>query len=503
MPDQQEKFDLCVIGAGPAGYAAAMRAVDFKKKVVLVERDKIGGAGIYNGALTSKTLWELSTQIANSNKRIKEMGMGDTIQDTIPYDEVQNVIAEAVFERKFQLQCHIKLLQTEAYKKYFSYERGTARMLNRNEIAIKKRKKDKVIHADKIIIATGSRPRKLSNIAVDEKFILTSDGIDKLTEFPKSMVILGAGVIGCEFATIFSNFGRTKVYLIDKADRILPFEDEDIASMVSDNLQDNGVVIHQDASLVRMEIKNGKVEYELSYKDGRSEIIKVEKALISVGRIPNLENLGLDKVGVNYDEGTTIIDDDTSSSVDNIYAVGDITAHVALVNVAELEGRRAVEKMFGKSDRKITYKNISTIMFLNPEVASVGLGEQQANEKGMPYRLVKLDYSCIARAIAMRKTKGFFKILVTDDEEMHILGMRAVGEHASSAIQAVALLISMNKGIVELADLIHPHPSIIEGIQECLRMLLGKSIFKAEVFEDKLKCYRCIDGEKLPMENLS
>jgi dihydrolipoamide dehydrogenase len=132
MPDQQEKFDLCVIGAGPAGYAAAMRAVDFKKKVVLVERDKIGGAGIYNGALTSKTLWELSTQIANSNKRIKEMGMGDTIQDTIPYDEVQNVIAEAVFERKFQLQCHIKLLQTEAYKKYFSYERGTARMLNRN-----------------------------------------------------------------------------------------------------------------------------------------------------------------------------------------------------------------------------------------------------------------------------------------------------------------------------------------------------------------------------------
>ena len=129
------------------------------------------------------------------------------------------------------------------------------------------------------------------------------------------------------------------------------------------------------------------------------------------------------------------------------------------------------------------------------------MGEQQAIQKGIPYRLVKLDYSCIARAIAMRKTNGFFKILVTDDEDMHILGMRAVGEHASSAIQAVALLISMNKGIRELADLIHPHPSIIEGIQECLRMLLSKSIFKAEIFEDKLKCYRCVNGEKTPLRN--
>ncbi|HIN40053.1 MAG TPA: NAD(P)/FAD-dependent oxidoreductase, partial [Flavobacteriales bacterium] len=361
----------------------------------------------------------------------------------------------------------------------------------------------KTIYSDNIIIATGSRPRKLENIPIDEKIILTSDGMDRLKNFPKSMVILGAGVIGCEFATIFSNFGKTKVYLIDKADRILPFEDEDIATMVNENLAKNGVVIHHDASVIRMEIKNGKVEYELAYKDGRSEVINVEKALISVGRIPNLEDLGLDQIGVEYKDGRTILDDDTSTSIDNIYAVGDVTAHIALVNVAELEGRRAVEKMFGKSDRKITYKNISTIMFLNPEVAAVGMGEQQVNEKGIPYRLVKLDYSCIARAIAMRKTKGFFKILVTDDEEMKILGMRAVGEHASSAIQGVALLISMNRGIIDLADLIHPHPSIIEGIQECLRMLLGKSIFKAEVFEDKLKCYRCVDGKKIPMENLN
>ena len=141
-------------------------------------------------------------------------------------------------------------------------------------------------------------------------------------------------------------------------------------------------------------------------------------------------------------------------------------------------------------------------MFLNPEVAAVGLNEQQAREKKLNFRVVKLDYSCIARAIAMRKTQGFFKIIVTDDEDMKILGMRAVGEHASSAIQGVALLISMDKGIAVLADLIHPHPSIIEGIQECVRMLMGKSIFKSSVFKDKLQCYRVLNGETIQMERL-
>ncbi|MBN4062102.1 NAD(P)/FAD-dependent oxidoreductase, partial [Bacteroidales bacterium AH-315-I05] len=160
------------------------------------------------------------------------------------------------------------------------------------------------------------------------------------------------------------------------------------------------------------------------------------------------------------------------------------------------------EKIFGKKKEKMTYDNISTIMFLKPEVATVGLSEQQCVEQNIPVRVVKIDYSCIARAIAMRRTQGFFKIIVTNDDEMKILGMRAIGAHASSAIQAVALLIKMNKGIAELAELVHPHPSIIEGIQECVRMLLNTSIFKASVFEDKLKCYSLIDGVKTPLERL-
>jgi dihydrolipoamide dehydrogenase len=172
------------------------------------------------------------------------------------------------------------------------------------------------------------------------------------------------------------------------------------------------------------------------------------------------------------------------------------------VNVGELEGRYAVEKIFGKPERPLVYENISTIMFLNPEVASVGLNETQARKKKISYKLAKMNYRYINRAIAMGDKGGFFKLLVSDDDEMKILGMRAIGEHASSAIQAVQLLIYMGKGIDELAHMIYPHPSIIEGIQECVRMLLNKSIYKSSVFKDKLKCYVWENGTNTPISNL-
>ena len=490
----EEKYDLCVIGAGPSGYAAAMRAVDFGKKVVLIEKDKVGGAGLYNGALSSKTLWELSQKIRTINEGIQSVGRRKV---DLSWEDVQKTLQESLFDRKFQFSCHIKLLQSEGMHDIFKYERGCANFIDNHHVKITKaNNKEKIIYADNIIIATGSKPRKLPNIKVDEKVIMTSDGVEHMNDFPKSMVIVGAGVIGCEYATIFSNFGKTKVYLIDRSDRILPFEDEDISTLISKNLTNNGVVIHKMAQLERLEQKDGEVEYELSYKDGKREIIRVEKALLSVGRQLNIDSLKMENAGVTLSKrGVHIGDDDTQTNIPNIYAVGDASGHIALVNIGELEGRHAVERIFTNKKTSITYKNICTIMFLQPEVASVGLNEKQCIEQNIPIKVVKLDYSCIARAIAMRKTQGFFKIIVTNDDEMKILGMRAVGEHASSAIQAVALLIKMNKSIKELAEMVHPHPSIIEGVQECVRMLLNKSIFKSSIFKDKLWCYSCVNGK--------
>lgn len=496
-----EKYDLCVIGGGPAGYAAAMRAIDFGKRVVLIERDKVGGSGVYNGALSSKTLWELSQKVYSVNKTIVSTGRKEF---EISWEEAHKTMNEAIFDRKFQYSCHIKLLQTETHKKLFSYERGLGKMLGPNTVQITKDTGEiKEIESDYIILSTGSRPRKLPGINVDEKHIMTSDGIHQLEDFPKSLVILGAGVIGCEFATIFSNFAKTKVYLIDRAERILPFEDEDIADLVASNLVSKGVEIFHSAKLEKMETVDGMVEFEVSFPDGSIEKRTVEKAMISIGRTPNIEEIGMENAGVNMSKrGVHIGDDDTQTNVPNIYAVGDVSGHIALVNMGELEARHAVEKIFTGKAERISYDNVSTIMFLDPEVATVGLNEQTCLEKNIPVKVVKMDYSCIARAIAMRKTQGFFKIIVTNDDEMKILGMRAIGEHASSTVQGAALLIKMDKGISELAELIHPHPSIIEGIQECVRMLLNKSVFKSSVFKDKLKCYSCVDGVRTPLQRL-
>lgn len=484
-----EKFDVCVIGAGPSGFAAAMRAIDFGKRVALVERNKVGGAGIFDGALSSKTLWELS----ESYQQTHNTNLGYTVYDSeVHFSSVMHQAHRAVAEKHVQLKKQISYFQKTGQLSFFS---GHAKFASKNEIDITDAEGAKqTIWAENTVMAVGSRPRYLPHIPIDEKIILTSDGVSSLPDFPKSIVILGAGVIGCEFATIFSNFGKTKVYLIDKEERILPFEDEDISHAVAANLEDNGAVIHHGASLEKMSIVDGKVEYVLTFKDGRKETHTVEKALISVGRVSNHENLGLEAAGVTLNDRGCIDDEHTRSNVPNIYAVGDFTADISLVNVGELEGRHAVERMFGQPKRELVYENISTIMFLNPEVASVGLNETQARRKKIPYRLASMHYRYVNRALAMHKLDGFFKILVSDDDEMKILGMRVMGPHASSTIMAVALMISMDIGIEHLAELIFPHPSIPEGIQECARMLMGTSIVKPEVFNLDVRCYR-VDAE--------
>lgn len=493
-----EKYDLCVIGGGPAGYAAAMRAIDFDKKVILIEKDKLGGAGIYDGALASKTMWEFSTRY---RKVYDELGKDRADRNLdVTFDEVKKNVDEAVFDRKFQLTCHLRIIHAET--ELITYEKGTASFINNKEIKITKDSGDEVIvYAENTIIASGSRPRTLPNIEVDEKIIMTSDGIGHMDDFPESLVVVGAGVIGCEYATIFANFGKTKVYLIDRAERILPFEDEDVTDLISQNMEKQGVVIHRTASLKRMEIKKGKVEYEIECKDGTTEVITVDKALLSVGRVPNIQSLKIENAGVKMSKrGVHIGDRDTQTNIPNIFAVGDVSGRIPLVNVGEREARHAVVKMFADFPVKpINYENVSTIMFLNPVVAAVGANEKSLREENIPYRIAKVDYSTIARAISMGNPQGFFKLIVSDDDDMKVLGMRAVGAHASSAIQSVALLMYMNKGIDELAHMIHPHPSIVEGVQEAARMLLGKSIYKSAVFKDKLKCYSCRDGVCTPL----
>lgn len=483
-----EHFDLCVIGGGPAGYAAAMRAIDLGKRVLLVERDRIGGTGIYNGALASKTLWEIAHRVSSTNELMRTRGREPF---RLSWEEIGKTVNEAIFERKYLYACHMQMLSNNKEgTMLFKHERGTGKLVDRNIVRVERSNFSVDVRADHIIIATGSRPRTAPGILADEKHIFTSDGIFAIEELPKSIVIIGAGVIGCEFATIFSNLGATRVHLIDRADRILPFEDADISELVARNLERKGVIIHRSANLESIAVEADQVRYDLSYADGRTETVHVEKALLSVGRTPNVEGLGLEQAGVEMDPTNGLIRvHDTSTSQPHVHVVGDATATNMLVNLGEMEGRHAVERIWAGKKDALSYDNVSSIMFLDPEVAGVGMNEQECRKRGVSYRVARIDYSCIARAIAMRRTKGCFKLLVTNDDEMRVLGMRAVGEHASSAIEAVALMMRLGTPIRELAELIHPHPSITEGVQECARMLLGRSIFKPGIFDDRMQCY--------------
>lgn len=489
-----EKYDVIIIGGGPAGYAAAMRAIDFNLKTLLIEKAKVGGAGLYNGVLSSKTMWELSKDVNLAKKRVEKYS---TCSDfDLDFKAIKKELASAMQERAAQLEGHLDALKDEGYADIFFQKKGLGTLISKNEVRITDiQDNEEIVWGENIILATGSKPRYLPSIPIDEKIIVTSDGIHNWDELPESMVILGAGVIGCEYATIFSNFGKTQVNVIDKQPRILPFEDGDIVQVVEKAFEENGIHIHRKSRLIRMDIVDGRVEYELEFDDERREVFNVEKALISVGRVPNHEGLGLENLGIELTERNAVKDKDTQTNVPNIYAIGDLTADIALANVGELEGRHAIKKIVGKSTKGLNYDNICSIMFLKPIVAGVGLNEKQAREKGISYQVVCLDFSLIPRGIAMRNPDGFFKILVTNDKKMKVLGMRVVGPQASTAIQAIGLMIQQGMGIEALAELIHPHPSLIEGIQECCRMLLGKSIFKPNVFKDSMLYKGYVDGE--------
>jgi len=479
--------DVCVIGGGPAGFAAAFRAVDYGKRVALVERNRLGGAGLFNGALASKTMWHLAQDFKRLN--LHDRGY-HTSRVELNFQEVQGVKRAALEERYQQLVDQVRYYEAQQPAGSFQMLEGTGRLCGGNVVRVSHPDgTETVLEAENIVLATGSRPRKLDTLPIDENLVMTSDGIEQLQELPESLVILGAGVIGCEYATIFSLFGKTKVHLIDKSDRILPFEDPDISEIVAHNLERNGVIVHRNASLERMQIEDGQVKFEICKNGGACETYFAEKALVSIGRVPNIEDLGCQEIGLNLTKrGHFVVDDDGRTNFSNIFAVGDLTADIMLVNVGETEGRNAIDRMYSETKCPVDYANISTIMFLDPEVAGVGMNERQAQQAGIPYRVACLDLQYIPRAIAMRAKSGFIKVLVTDDDEMRILGMRAIGPQASSSIQGMALLIKTGIGIAELAEMVHPHPSIIEGVQECARMLLGRSILKPECFGSGLRC---------------
>ncbi len=482
-----DTFDLVVIGSGPAGYSAAIRALDYGLHVCIIEGKHLGGAGIMNGALTSKTMYELSMDYAVAARIDRGYRVGAL---SVNFSEVKKTVLQAAKEKQYQMLSQIETFSPNKSKHgSLSIEYGWAKFLTPNSIEIKNGGKSKAINGKNFVIATGSIPRKYDGLQIDGERIFTSDGILDLKKFPERMLIIGSGIIGCEFATIFSNFGQTEVHLLDRSHRVLPYEDDDVSDFVSANLEKNGVIIHHTATLRNIRKHPEHLEVVLDYQDGHSKVIEVDIALVAIGRVPNTEGLGLENIGVDLDErGNISIQDDCvlrdGKGNCNIYAAGDITGHTQLYSVAEFQGRLAAEKIGDVPLYPLDYSHMSTLMFFKPEVAAVGANEKMLQNKKIPYKAAYYSNKLVNRAIAMRNTNGFVKLLVSNDDEQRILGMRAAGPQASAFIVSVAHLINQGNSLQEVLKIFYPHPSIPEGIQECLRTIDNKSIYKPEAFPD-------------------
>lgn len=485
--DPLPHFDVCVIGAGPAGVASALRAVDYDKTVCLIEKSRVGGADLWNGALQSKTMWEMSKFMSNVKYggAARIYGNNDVPDKMVLNEEKmrQGLVHAAEFREKQLLQA-ISAAQIRQLK-------GSAMFASPTEVNVYNPETGEynIVTADYFIIATGSAAREHPHYPTDGENIITSDHI-MMQPLPKSIVVVGAGVIGCEFAAILANLGKTRVNIIDKAPRILPMEDEDIALYVQGMLEKKGVTVHHNSSLFDMqayEDEHGQkgVQYMIQNNQTKEHSVhNVERALISIGRLPNYKGLGLENTKCRVTDNRMKVDEYQRCVPHmNIYAVGDATMDIALVNMGETEGRNAIDHIY--SSRKETVPvidNLSTIMFLDEEVAAVGMNEQDCRKQQVSYMMARYGYEFVSRAVAMGDIKGFIKIIVTNDREKRVLGVRAVGAHASSVVELASLAIHNHQSAYELAELMTAYPAITQGFQECLRMLLGRSVLKPNVF---------------------
>ena len=496
-------FDICVIGGGAGGYAAASRAWSLGKKVCLVNSGPLGGAGVVGGVVESKTYWERSRDYTKATRSDRGYIIeGAKLHYNLVVASVRTAISEVLSQLEEQLDRLSKPLPGQQGR--VEYIPGRARFIDANTVEVQ-RDKDGVrqqVRADYFIIATGSRPRVLGDMPVDGERIITSDHILDLPDFPRSLLILGSGVVGCEYATIFGNFGQTKVHLIDRRERILPFEDPDVSRFCTDHFIAQGVRVHHSVERVQMEVDRpgDKVHCRVCYGDGSVEVVDVERVLVSIGRVPNTAGLDLENAGINVDERgyIPVQEGENQSCVPHIYAIGDVSWDMALANVAKEEGINAVERICKRTEARVSYRNLSTIMFLRPEVAAVGMNEQQAQADQVPYRMALYDMALVNRTVAMGATDGFVKLLVDDrsGDKMEVIGARAVGEHASSIIDAIALMIQERLPIKALADMMHPEPAVTVALQECARMLMGSSVLRPEVFHRYLRLARVRYGSE-------
>lgn len=452
-----QKFDTVVIGAGPGGYVAALRLGAQGQTVALVESAQLGGTCLNCGCIPTKTLLHAS-QIADHLTHATQYGISvDNVRIDLP----------TMIKRKNAVVTGLRggvgtLLKARKVRTFA----GTAQLTSPNTVAVQLNDGANAnITADNIIIATGSSPAVPKVFPHDRSKVMTSTEILDLTELPKSLLIVGGGYIGCEFATFFNELG-VEVTVVEMLERILPMSDADLSAALAKVFKARGITVHTGIAVEKMEITGAGVATTLA--DGSA--IATPLALICTGRTPNTAGLGLEKLNITTDNGFIAIDEHCRTNVPNIYAIGDVTGKLQLAHVASRQATVAAHNICGQPDTE-DYAVVPAAVYTHPEIASVGLTEKQAKDQGLQIQTASFPLIASGLAQAYGATGGFAKLIA--DQHGIILGAHLMCPHASDLIHEIAVLMKAECTLDELNATIHAHPTFAETIAEATDALLG------------------------------
>lgn len=460
-----DSYDVIVIGAGPGGYVAAIRAGQLGLKVACVEADKLGGVCNNVGCIPTKALLE-SAHYAKKVGNLADFG--------IMTNGVELNLGTAGKRAKKVADQGSKGVNFLFKKNKVDLISGWARLAGKNQVEVESKDGKKTLSAKNIILATGSRPRSLPILKIDGDRVWSSDQAVFPTEAPATLGIIGAGAIGMEFADVYNAFG-TKVTIIEALDQILPLEDKDSAAVVEKAYRKRGVEMLVGARLEKADVKKNGVTLTVKKKDGSSQAIEVERVLVAVGRAPIIDDIGLDKVGVKTDRGAIVVDDHCRTSVEGIYAIGDCGRAPLLAHKASHEGIAVVEFIAGVGHCAVDYNNIPNVTYCHPEVASVGLTEAKARELGLDIEVGTFPFSANGRARTAGETDGHVKI-IRDRKYSELLGAHIVGPHASELIAECVIGRHLETTVEEMERAMHPHPTLSEAVAEASLAALGRVI---------------------------
>lgn len=461
----REELDLIIIGSGPGGYVAGIRAGQLGMKVAVVEKDpKLGGTCLHRGCIPTKAL----LHTASTLDEIREAGsLGITVgEPTLDVPKAQ--------ERKRKVvDSNARGIEGLFKKNKVTWLQGLGRVAGPNEVVVEGAGGTQSYGAKFIMIATGSVPRDIPSAPADGQKVLNSDHILELERVPKSLAVLGAGAVGTEFASIYRSFG-TEVTLIEMLPRLLPIEDEEVSAELEKVLRRRGIKSLVGTKMTRYEPTENGVRLELE-RDGKTETLETELLLSAIGRRPVTENLGLEALGIELERGYIKVNGHMQTAVPHIYAIGDVVPTPWLAHVASAEGILAVEHMAGHHVKPLNYERVPSCTYCEPEVASVGLTEAKARERGYDVKVGKFPFTALGKAKIIGKGVGFVKI-VREAKYDEVLGVHIIGAHATDLIAEACAVLQLEGTNEELIRTIHAHPTLSEAVMEAAHAAAGAAI---------------------------